>query len=131
MTANRYRLEVDSRGNFRISDHHQGGVSRDLRSLSGGETFMASLALALAMSSRLQLRGKIRLETFLLDEGFGSLDAALLDVVMHSLETLIGEQLSVGLISHVEALKARVPVRLDVTPAEPGVAGTRVQVVVN
>lgn len=131
MTANRYRLEVDSRGNFRISDHHQGGVSRDLRSLSGGETFMASLALALAMSSRLQLRGKIRLETFLLDEGFGSLDAALLDVVMHSLETLIGDQLSVGLISHVEALKARVPVRLDVTPAEPGVAGTRVQVVVN
>lgn len=131
MTANRYRLEVDSRGNFRISDHHQGGVSRDLRSLSGGETFMASLALALAMSSRLQLRGKIRLETFLLDEGFGSLDAALLDVVMHSLETLIGDQLSVGLISHVEALKARVPVRLDVTPAEPGVSGTRVQVIVN
>jgi len=131
MTANRYRLEVDSRGNFRISDHHQGGVSRDLRSLSGGETFMASLALALAMSSRLQLRGKIRLETFLLDEGFGSLDAALLDVVMHSLETLIGDQLSVGLISHVEALKARVPVRLDVTPAEPGVTGSRVQVVVN
>lgn len=131
MTANRYRLEVDSRGNFRISDHHQGGVSRDLRSLSGGETFMASLALALAMSSRLQLRGKIRLETFLLDEGFGSLDAALLDVVMHSLETLIGDQLSVGLISHVEALKARVPVRLDVTPAEPCVSGTRVQVVVN
>ena len=131
MTANRYRLEVDSRGNFRISDHHQGGVSRDLRSLSGGETFMASLALALAMSSRLQLRGKIRLETFLLDEGFGSLDAALLDVVMHSLETLIGDQLSVGLISHVEALKARVPVRLDVTPAEPGVSGTRVKVVVN
>ncbi|SCZ80818.1 AAA family ATPase [Acidaminobacter hydrogenoformans] len=131
MTANRYRLEVDSRGNFRISDHHQGGVSRDLRSLSGGETFMASLALALAMSSRLQLRGKIRLETFLLDEGFGSLDAALLDVVMHSLETLIGDQLSVGLISHVEALKARVPVRLDVTPAEPGVSGTKVQTVVN
>lgn len=92
---------------------------------------MASLALALAMSSRLQLRGKIRLETFLLDEGFGSLDSALLDVVMHSLETLIGDQLSVGLISHVEALKARVPVRLDVTPAEPGIAGTRVQVVVN
>jgi exonuclease SbcC len=131
MTANRYRLEVDSRGNFRISDHHQGGVSRDLRSLSGGETFMASLALALAMSSRLQLRGKIRLETFLLDEGFGSLDAALLDVVMHSLETLIGDQLSVGLISHVEALKARVPVRLDVTPAQPGVSGTQVKTAVN
>jgi exonuclease SbcC len=131
MTANRYRLEVDSRGNFRIVDHHQGGVSRDLKTLSGGETFMASLALALAMSSRLQLRGKIRLETFLLDEGFGSLDASLLDVVMQSLETLIGDQLSVGLISHVEALKARVPVRLDVTPAEPGVSGTRVEMTVN
>ena len=131
MTANRYRLEVDSKGNFRIADHHQGGVSRDLRSLSGGETFMASLALALAMSSRLQLRGGLRLETFLLDEGFGSLDATLLEVVMHALESLIGEDLSVGLISHVESLKTRVPVRLEVTPAEPGISGTLVKEGVN
>jgi exonuclease SbcC len=131
MTANRYRLEVDSRGNFRISDNHQGGVSRDLKTLSGGETFMASLALALALSSRLQLRGNVRLETFLLDEGFGSLDAGLIDVVMQSLESLIGEQLSVGLISHVESLKARVPVRLEVTPAESGVSGTLVKLIVN
>lgn len=131
MTANRYRLELDTRGNFRISDNHQGGVSRDLKTLSGGETFMTSLALALALSSRLQLRGNIRLETFLLDEGFGSLDAGLIDVVMQSLESLIGNQLSVGLISHVEALKARVPIRLEVAPAEPGISGTRVNMVVN
>ena len=120
MTKGRYVLEIDDNLNFVIRDNYNGGLRRSIKTLSGGETFLTSLALALALSSQIQLKGSAPLEFFFLDEGFGSLDSELLDIVMESLEKLHSEKLSVGIISHVEELKNRVPVKLLVTPNDGG-----------
>ncbi len=126
LTRRRYALEVDAGGGFVIRDDANGGLRRPVSSLSGGETFLASLALALALSAQIQLRGRYPLEFFFLDEGFGTLDAELLDLVVTSLERLHSERLAVGVISHVPELQARLPRRLVVTPAEPGGRGSRI-----
>lgn len=123
-----YGLEVDENGKFIIRDYKNGGAKRDASTLSGGETFLASLALALSLSSQIQLKGTAPLELFFLDEGFGTLDDNLLDVVMNSLERLHHERLSVGIISHVESIKNRVPVKLILTPAEAGIGGSKVKI---
>lgn len=96
--------------------------------MSGGETFLTSLALALALSSQIQLKGSSPLEFFFLDEGFGTLDSELLDTVMTSLENLRSDRLSVGIISHVEELKNRVPIKLIVDPAVPGEGGSKIKI---
>ncbi len=123
-----YGLEVDENGKFIIRDYKNGGAERDASTLSGGETFLVSLALALSLSSQIQLKGTAPLELFFLDEGFGTLDDNLLDVVMSSLERLHHERLSVGIISHVESIKNRVPVKLILTPAEAGIGGSKVKI---
>ncbi|VTR81549.1 exonuclease SbcC [Clostridium perfringens] len=123
-----YGLEVDENGKFIIRDYKNGGAKRDASTLSGGETFLASLALALSLSSQIQLKGTAPLELFFLDEGFGTLDDNLLDVVMNSLERLHHERLYVGIISHVESIKNRVPVKLILTPAEAGIGGSKVKI---
>ena len=122
-----YGLEVDADGKFIIRDYKNGGAQRDASTLSGGETFLASLALALALSAEIQLKGTAPLELFFLDEGFGTLDDDLLEVVMSSLEKIHHDKLKVGIISHVEAIKNRVPVKLILTPAEAGQGGTKVK----
>jgi exonuclease SbcC len=123
-----FGLETDEEGNFAIRDYKNGGALRDPSSLSGGETFMVSLALALALSAQIQLKGTAPLEFFFLDEGFGTLDEDTLEVVMSALERLHHERLSIGLISHVESIKNRVPIKLIVSPAKAGLGGSRVQV---
>lgn len=128
ITNERYALEIDSESNFIIRDDGNGGIRRDPKSLSGGETFLASLSLALALSSQIQLKGKIPLEFFFLDEGFGTLDNELLDTVMNSLEKLRNEKLSVGIISHINELKDRVPTKLLITSANPGTHGSKVKI---
>lgn len=128
ITNNRYKLELNSDIEFIICDLHNGGVRRDCNTLSGGETFLTSLSLALALSSHIQLKGGTDLGFFFLDEGFGTLDSGLLDVVMSSLEQLQDEEMAVGIISHVEELKERVPIKLLVEPAEPGLRGSSVQI---
>ncbi|MFZ5969586.1 MAG: AAA family ATPase [Bacillota bacterium] len=127
ITRGRYALELDSECNFIIRDDHSGGARRGTYTLSGGETFVTSLSLALALSSHIQL-GKASLEFFFLDEGFGTLDGELLDIVMGSLEQLHHDQLTVGVISHVEELKQRIPRKLIVSAAVPGVKGTTVTI---
>ncbi|RAP76718.1 AAA family ATPase [Paenibacillus montanisoli] len=127
LTKRRYALEVDSSGGFVIRDDANGGIRRPVSTLSGGETFLASLALALALSGQIQLRGKYPLQFFFLDEGFGTLDPELLDTVITALEKLHNETLAVGVISHVPELRARLPRRLIVTPAEPSGRGSRVE----
>ena len=122
-----YGLEVDDDGRFIIRDYKNGGAQRDASTLSGGETFLASLALALALSAEIQLKGTAPLELFFLDEGFGTLDDDLLEVVMSALEKIHHDKLKVGIISHVEAIKNRVPVKLILTPAEAGRGGTKVK----
>lgn len=123
-----YGLEVDEDGKFIIRDYKNGGATRDASTLSGGETFLASLALALALSAQIQLKGTAPLELFFLDEGFGTLDDNLLEIVMSSLERIHNDKLSVGIISHVESIKNRVPVKLLISPAQAGVGGSKVKI---
>ncbi|MBJ3843718.1 SMC family ATPase, partial [Salmonella enterica subsp. enterica serovar Kentucky] len=126
LTRQRYAIEVDSEGGFVMRDDANGGVKRPVTSLSGGETFLTSLALALALSAQIQLRGEYPLQFFFLDEGFGTLDQDLLDTVVTALEKLQSDNLSVGVISHVQELRARLPKKLIVHPAEPSGKGTAV-----
>lgn len=123
-----YGLEADDEGKFIIRDYKNGGASRDASTLSGGETFLASLSLALALSAEIQLKGRAPLEFFFLDEGFGSLHEDALDVVMNSIERLHNDKLKVGIISHVESIKNRMPVKLLITPGESGTGGSRVRI---
>lgn len=126
ITGGRYALEIDGSGNFIMRDDFNGGSRRATGTLSGGETFLTSLCLALALSSQVQLKGSAPLEFFFLDEGFGTLDNDLLDTVMDSLEKLYSDRLCVGIISHVEEIKNRVPVKLIVEPAKHGLHGSRI-----
>ncbi|SES83661.1 SbcC/MukB-like Walker B domain-containing protein [[Clostridium] polysaccharolyticum] len=123
-----YGLELDPNGKFMICDYKNGGVKRDAFTLSGGETFLVSLALSLALSEQVQLKGTAPLELFFLDEGFGTLDSELLEVVMSSLERIQNKHLTVGIISHVESVKNRVPIKLLVTPSIAGLGGTKVHI---
>ncbi len=111
MSAGRYALEL-SETEFVIRDDAKGGVRRSPKTLSGGEVFMTSLCLALALSSKIQLSNNSPLEFFFLDEGFGTLDASTLDIVMNTLERLRYERITVGIISHVEELKSRIQRKL-------------------
>ncbi|NEW05194.1 SMC family ATPase [Paenibacillus sp. SYP-B3998] len=126
LTRRRYAIEVDSGGGFVIRDDANGGVKRPVSTLSGGETFLTSLALALALSAQIQLKGEYPLEFFFLDEGFGTLDQELLDMVIGALEKLHMDRLAVGVISHVPELRARLPRKLLVHPAEPSGQGSRI-----
>ena len=116
LTAGQYEL-VHDKGDFFVVDHHDAGLRRAVRTLSGGETFQASLALALALSEQLAGMSTIAasLESIVLDEGFGTLDAATLDVVAATLENLAarGDRM-VGVVTHVQSLAERVPVRFEV-----------------
>ena len=127
LTNQRYALEVDAEGGFIMRDDANGGVRRPVSSLSGGETFLTALALALALSTQIQLRGELPLEFFFLDEGFGTLDAHFLETVMTILEKLHLQNLTIGIISHVPELKNRLARRLVVTPSEAGGAGSQVR----
>lgn len=129
LTNQRYGLELNSDGGFVIRDDANGGVRRPISTLSGGETFLTSLALALSLSSHIQLRGKYPLEFFFLDEGFGTLDHELLETVITSLEKLHMENVSIGLISHVPELQARIARKLVVRPAEPSGSGSRLTMI--
>ncbi|MGE3286381.1 MAG: AAA family ATPase [Pseudonocardia sp.] len=117
LSGGQFALTHD-RGEFLVIDHADADVRRPIKTLSGGETFQASLALALALSAQmsgLAARGAARLESIFLDEGFGTLDESNLDVVATTLETLAaaGNRM-VGVVTHVPALAERVPVRFAV-----------------
>lgn len=129
LTGQRYALELGDRLEFVLRDDFAGGQRRPVTSLSGGETFLTSLALALALSSQLQLKGRYPLGFFFLDEGFGTLDAEKLEVVLQALEKLRRGERLVGVISHVPELRERLPVYLEVLPAQPDGTGSRLRLV--
>lgn len=128
LTRYKYGLELNSDNEFIIRDNANGGVYRPVTSLSGGELFLASLSLALALSKQIQLKGQSPLEFFFLDEGFGSLDNSLLDVVIDSLERLSTNERIIGLISHVPELQNRISRRLIVTPPSADGTGSKVNI---
>lgn len=112
ITNGRYSLELDSQYNFVVSDNSNGGIKRLADTMSGGEIFLTSLSLSLSLSSQIQLKGSSPLEFFFLDEGFGTLDPETLDVVMNTLERLRSSSMTIGIISHVEEMKNRMPIKL-------------------
>ena len=99
-------LELD------IVDAWQGDVARDTRTLSGGESFLVSLALALALSDLVS--HKTSIDSLFLDEGFGTLDGDTLEIALSALDTLNASGKMIGIISHVEALKERIPAQIRV-----------------
>jgi exonuclease SbcC len=116
-------------GEFVVIDHNNADLPRPVKTLSGGETFQASLALALALSAQittLAAAGTARLDSIILDEGFGGLDETTLDTVASTLEELAGRgNRMVGVISHVKALAERVPVQFRVSRDQFGSTITR------
>ena len=119
LSGGQYALRVDRKsGGFSVVDHRNADQLRSARTLSGGETFLASLALALALADRIAVlaaHGVARLESIFLDEGFGTLDADTLDVVASAIEELGASGRLVGVVSHVADLAERLPVRFEVT----------------
>ncbi len=93
------------------------GKERSVRSLSGGESFLASLALALGLSDEVQNQTGIEIDTMFIDEGFGTLDAETIRIAIRVLERLSGEHRLVGIISHVEDLRERIHNQIIVTKA--------------
>jgi exonuclease SbcC len=96
-----------------IVDGWQGDAARDTRTLSGGESFLVSLALALALSDLAS--HKTSIDSLFLDEGFGTLDGETLELALDALDALNASGKTIGVISHVEALKERIPVQIRVS----------------
>lgn len=114
LTGGRYFLRYNAE--FFVGDNLDGGNLRGAATLSGGETFLVSLSLALALSAAICQKSMRPAEFFFLDEGFGTLDRSLVDTVMDVLGKVSAE-FSVGLISHVEELKLRIENKIEVTGA--------------
>lgn len=111
----RYQLVRKTSGELELEvvDTWQGDASRDCRTLSGGESFLVSLALALALSDLVS--HKARIDSLFLDEGFGTLDSETLEVALDALDSLNASGKTIGIISHVEALKERIAVQIRVS----------------
>jgi DNA repair exonuclease SbcCD ATPase subunit len=118
LSGGQYELAIAERGEIEVIDYGEAGLRRSARTLSGGETFQAGLALALALSQRVAgfaAAAARSLDAIFLDEGFGTLDAAALDTVAGTLERLAasGDRM-VGVVTHVPALADRIPARFEV-----------------
>lgn len=143
MEAANVRLLMMSRGQYelksgeRLTANKQGGLdievldkysdeARPIATLSGGESFLASLSLALGLADVVQSGAGARsLDTMFIDEGFGTLDSETLDVAIKALFELQNTGRLIGIISHVEELKQRIPARLEVTKTRDGGSDTK------
>ncbi len=135
MSSGRYELvRVDEGANrtertgltVQVLDRHT-GEQRSARSLSGGETFYTSLALALGLADVVRAEaGGVDLDTLFIDEGFGSLDADTLDQVMAVIDELRDRGRTVGIVSHVSELKNRIAERIEVRRLPDGSSALRV-----
>jgi len=114
LTQQQLKLEVTDKNEFQVRDYLNDGKSRLAKTLSGGQTFQASLSLALALAESIQQQNKAKQNFFFLDEGFGSLDKESLIVAFDTLKSLRKENRIVGIISHVEELQQEIDVFLKV-----------------
>jgi exonuclease SbcC len=123
LSSDRYSFGFD-KDEFVVLDHWNADEPRPVTTLSGGESFLASLALALALAEGLSGlshgRGRFALESLFLDEGFGTLDAETLDVVLQGVENLSTTDRLVGIVSHIPELAERMPSRIQVRKAVGG-----------
>lgn len=118
LSSGQYTFQGNGKFEFDVVDHANAGETRSAKTLSGGETFLASLALALTLAehiSDLAAAGTARLESIFLDEGFGALDGETLDTVATAIEELSTQGRTVGIVTHVPDLAERVPVRFKVS----------------
>lgn len=118
MTRQRLSLELNDDNNFQVRDYMNGGRTRNVKTLSGGQTFQASLALALALSDNIQKMQSADQNFFFLDEGFGTLDKDSLGVVFDTLKSLRKENRIVGVISHVDEMQQEIETYLKVVNHE-------------
>ena len=126
LTSGRYFIRYEQ--GFFVGDNFNGGELRSVNTLSGGETFLVSLSLALALSAAIYARSLRPIEFFFLDEGFGTLDEKLIDTVMDSLEKLKNTHFSIGLISHVEELKHRIDHKITVISATESGGSSKIKI---
>lgn len=123
--TNRYTLQWDD-GAFYAIDHDNGGERRRAETLSGGETFLASLSLALQLSEEiLRTVGAVQIDSLFIDEGFGTLDAEALEIVTDAIESLRSGGRMVGIITHIRDLTERLPGCIEI---EKGLGQSRWQV---
>ena len=130
LSAGQFSLALADNDDFEVVDHANADARRHIRTLSGGETFLASLALALALADSIATvaaGSTARLDAIFLDEGFGTLDPETLDVVASAIEELAAEGRVVGLVTHVAELAARMPVRFEVRRGPRGSTVERVE----
>jgi exonuclease SbcC len=123
LSGGQYSLAAEPSGELTVIDHANAGERRNVRTLSGGETFQAALSLALALADQTRdqaNRSGASLDSLFLDEGFGTLDPDSLDVVAATIEALGGEGRMVGVITHVRDLASRLPVRFEVSRTPTG-----------
>lgn len=115
LTKNSLSLEIDENNTFWVADYLNGGRKRLLKTLSGGQTFQASLCLALALAEKVKSLNRAEQSFFFLDEGFGALDRSSLRIVFETLKSLRHENRVVGIISHVEELQQEIEVYAQIT----------------
>jgi DNA repair protein SbcC/Rad50 len=115
LSKNSLSLEIDEDNTFWVIDYLNGGKRRLLKTLSGGQTFQASLCLALALAEKVKSLNQADQSFFFLDEGFGALDRNALRVVFETLKSLRHENRIVGIISHVEEIQQEIGVYAQVT----------------
>ncbi len=121
MTRQSLSLELNADNSFEVRDYMNGGKLRNIKTLSGGQTFQAALSLALALADNIQNQTQTQRNFFFLDEGFGSLDKDSLQIVFGTLKNLRNENRIVGVISHVEEMQQEIPTFLNITQhAETG-----------
>lgn len=115
LTRQQLQLEVDENNNFQVRDFLNNGRVRSVKTLSGGQTFQASLSLALALAGNVQQQSSADQNFFFLDEGFGTLDKASLLTVFDTLKSLRSENRIVGIISHVDELQQEIDMHIRIT----------------
>ncbi|WP_104382124.1 AAA family ATPase [Sphingobacterium sp. HMA12] len=118
MTRNQLSLQINENNEFEIIDYLNEGKSRSVKTLSGGQAFQVSLSLALALAESVQSNTKATKNFFFIDEGFGTQDSAAVNIVFETLLDLQKENRIVGIISHVEELKERIPISLSIEKDE-------------
>ena len=118
MTRNQLSLQVNEANDFEVIDFLNEGRTRSVKTLSGGQSFQVSLSLALALAESVQTITVASKNFFFIDEGFGTQDAESVNIVFETLNNLHRENRIVGIISHVEELKERIPVALQITKTD-------------
>ena len=118
MTRNQLSLQVNDANDFEVIDYLNEGRTRSVKTLSGGQSFQVSLSLALALAESVQTNSVASKNFFFIDEGFGTQDAESVNIVFETLNNLHKENRIVGIISHVEELKERIPVALQITKTD-------------